>query len=582
MFVPTTKQELSELNWDGLDVILVSGDAYLDISYDGTAIIAKYLINKGYKVGIISQPDINADSDILRLGVPKLFWGVSSGCVDSMVANYTSLNKKRRNDDLTPGGINNKRPDRAVIAYVNLIKKYSKDNKKPILIGGIESSLRRVAHYDYWSDSVRRSVLLDSKADALIYGMGEKSVLQFAEAIKNEQEISSIRGLCFLAKDKPTDAVELPSYEDVKSNKALFREMFKTFYENNDPINAERLCQKYDNRYLVQNPPQFYSSEDLDEIYNLDFERDAHPYYKAMGEIKALNTVKFSITTHRGCFGECNFCAIAAHQGRAVISRSEKSILKEVEDILENKNFKGVINDVGGATANMYGDSCPIQKKHGACKNKRCVFPTVCKNMEINHKRQIALLEKIRAYSKIKKAFIGSGLRYDLILADSKYGIKFLNDLAAHHVSGQLKIAPEHIDDSTLTLMGKPNNRQLTKFIEEFKKATLAAGKKQFLTYYFIAAHPGCDQKSHANLKNFINKEFEFSPEQIQVFTPTPSTYSTLYYYTEEDADSNKIFVEKSLKKKAEAKESLNKDANSKPKERFAKNEKNRNSRRHI
>ena len=403
MYVPTIREDLTALGWDELDIIFISGDVYIDVSNDGTALLAKFLISKGYKVGIISQPDIDSDIDIKRLGEPKLFWGVSAGCVDSMVANYTSLNKRRSNDDLTPGGINNKRPDRASIIYTNLIKRYYKSNK-PILLGGIEASLRRITHYDYWTDSIRRSVLCDSKADALIYGMAEKAILQFAEAILNETDFREIRGLCYLSNQANERYIQLPSYEDTKQNKDKFSEMFTAFYQNNDYLNADGLCQKVGDRYWIQNPPQPHLSEkEIDEIYSLEFERDSHPYYKAKGQIKALDTIRFSITSHRGCFGECNFCAIAVHQGRKIISRSKQSIINEVKQIVKNNYFKGNISDVGGATANMYRMKCEIQDKHGSCKNKSCIFPNICKNMDVSHSEQVSLLTELRNIFGIKK-----------------------------------------------------------------------------------------------------------------------------------------------------------------------------------
>lgn len=563
MFTPTTKEELNQRHLDSVDIIFVSGDTYIDVSNDGVALLAKYLNSKGFTTAIIAQPDIDSDIDISRLGQPNLFWGVSGGCVDSMVANYTSSNKKRRNDDLTPGGINDKRPDRAVIAYTNLIKKYFKNNK-PVIIGGIEASLRRIAHYDYWSDKIRRSVLLDSKADLLFYGMAEKSLLEYAECIRAGKEFKHIKGICYMDAEKPLDYLELESFEEVTQSKAKFAAMFDSFYKNNDPLNAKGLVQKYDKRYLIQNPPQLHlTTNEIDEIYSLEFERDAHPYYKAKGVIKALDTVKFSVNSHRGCFGECNFCAIAVHQGRKIVSRSEQSIIDEVKSITKHKDFKGYIYDIGGATANMYKMNCPIQDKQGSCKNKRCIFPVACKNMDINHKTQIDLLSKLRTIKGIKKIFIGSGIRYDLIIADTKSGDKYMFDLVKHHVSGQMKIAPEHIDDEVLKLMGKPSNKNLLEFRDKFNDINKNIGLKQFLTYYFIAAHPGCGNRQTENLKNFLAKELKFNPEQIQIFTPTPSTYSTLMYYTGKSIfDGTEIQTEKSLKNKLAAKELLQSNKN--------------------
>ena len=551
MFIPVSREELVELGWDSLDVILVTGDVYIDSPFDGTAVIGKVLIDAGYRVGIISQPDINSDSDIKKFGEPNLFWGVSAGCVDSMVANYTALMKKKKKDDLTPGGLNNRRPDRAVITYVNLIKKYFKSSK-PIIIGGIEASLRRIAHYDYWSDSIRHSVLFDSKADLLVYGMAERTILELAEALKNNSDYENIRGICFASINKKDGYIELPTYNDVKNDKLKFIEMFNIFYKNNDPINANGLYQKQDARYLIQNPPNYYLSQnELDKIYALGFERRVHPYYEKLGKIPALETIQFSIISHQGCFADCNFCSIALHQGRKVRSRSEASILSEAQEITMHNNFKGYITDIGGPTANMWGMDCKIQGNKGSCKFKKCTNPKLCERMNISHDKQINLLSKIRNIKGIKKVFIGSGIRYDLILEDKESGEKYLQDVINHHVSGQMKIAPEHTEESVLKLMGKTSAKSLRKFKGEFYFINKKLSKKQFLTYYFIAAHPGCEMKDMFKMKEFINKELKINPEQVQIFTPAPSTYSTLMYYTGINPYNNeKVFVEKDLKKK--------------------------------
>ncbi|OGU11001.1 MAG: YgiQ family radical SAM protein [Ignavibacteria bacterium GWB2_35_12] len=552
MFLPTTKEELIRLSWDSLDIILISGDVYIDSPYDGSAVIGKVLLNAGYRVGIISQPDLDTPLDITRLGEPNLFWGVSGGCVDSMVANYTALMKKKRKDDLTPDGINNRRPDRAVITYVNLIKKYFK-NTKPIIIGGIEASLRRIAHYDYWSDLIRRSILFDSKADILVYGMGEKTILEIADSFKNKKDNKIIKGICYASKDKKEGFLELPSYEEVKSDKMKFIEMFNIFYKNNDPLNAKGLCQKQDFRYLIQNPPNFYLTDyELDKIYDLGYERKVHPYYAKQGKVHALETIQFSIISHQGCFADCNFCSIAVHQGRRVRSRSDKSILKEAEEMTIHENFKGYINDIGGPTANMWDMECPIQNDKGSCKNKKCTNPELCDKMRICHSNQVELLKKLRAIKGIKKVFIGSGIRYDLVLEDGKSGIEYLTEVITHHVSGQMKIAPEHSEEKVLKLMGKATASSLRQFKDEFYSLNKKSNKKQFLTYYFIAAHPGCELKDMIRMKEFVKKELKLNPEQVQIFTPTPSTYSTLMYHTGINPFTMQpIFVEKELKKKA-------------------------------
>jgi uncharacterized radical SAM protein YgiQ len=555
MYLPATKEELEQLEWEKPDIILVTGDVYIDSPNIGIAVIGKVLINAGFRVGIISQPDVNND-EITKLGEPELFWGVSAGCMDSMVSNYTATGKKRQKDDLTAGGVNNLRPDRACIAYSNLIKKYFK-NTKPIVLGGLEASLRRIVHYDFWNNKLRRSVLFDAKADILVYGMGEKSILKIAQQIKNNKPLINIRGICYISREPVDKYIELPSFPELQSNKNLFNNMFKTFQENTDPITAKGLIQKQDTRYLVQNPPQYNLTQDeLDAVYNIGFERDAHPYYKKQGVIKALDTIRFSVTSHRGCFGQCNFCAISAHQGRAVISRSYKSILKEIKDIAELPGFKGNILNVGGPTANMYASFCKKMLTNGACKNKRCLSPGKCQSLNIEHKKQIELLKTLRQIKGIKKVFIGSGIRYDLILTDNEYGSRYLQEIVNHHISGQLKIAPEHTDENILKLMGKPEIGNLKKFVDDFNKANKRSGKKQFLTYYFIAAHPGCNNMHMNKLKSYIKNNLKLNPEQVQIFTPTPSTYSSLMYFLEINPDTGeKLFVEKNVRNKEKQKE---------------------------
>ncbi len=571
MFLPTTIQEIENLGWDRPDIILISGDTYIDSPYDGIAVIGKYLMSNGFKTAVIAQPDVSDTGGISRLGEPMLFWGVSAGCVDSMVANYTALQKKKRSDDLTPGGSNNKRPDRASIVYTNLIKQAFK-NTVPIVLGGIEASLRRIAHYDYMQDKIRRSILLDAKADYLIYGEGEKAVLQLAERLWDKKRgasgsegvsecvIEDIRGLCYVSSEKKDGYLELPSFEEVKNDKKSFNEMFSAFYKNNDPISAKGLQQAYQKRFLIQNPPQPYlEGAELDKIFALDFEWDAHPFYKKYGRIKALETIKYSVISHRGCYGECNFCAIAVHQGRRIRSRSEKSILSEVKNFTKRFDFNGIIKDVGGAAANMYGNECKIMSEKGACRAKRCVFPEVCNKMDINHGRLARLLKKIRATPGVNKVFTGSGVRYDLVLADDKNGRRYLEDLIEHHVSGQLKIAPEHTDEEVLKQMGKPFEAGgILKFREEFYRISEKKGKKQFLTYYFIAAHPGCEEFHMKKLARFMKSELRINSEQIQIFTPSPSTVSTAMYYTGiNPLTGEKVFSEKNLSKKRRQKEIL-------------------------
>ena len=559
MFLPTTMEEVKKLGWNYLDIILISGDTYIDSSYNGSALIGKWLYKHGFKVGVIAQPDINSDVDIKRLGEPKLYWAVSAGCVDSMVANYTATKKKRRSDDFTPGGENTKRPDRASIAYTNLIKRYFKNSEVPIVLGGIEASLRRITHYDYWSNNLRRPLIFDAKADILSYGMGEKSMLELARAIRDKKDWRDIRGLSYISKEVKAGYLELPSYENCVKDKKEFIKAFETFYHNCDSILAKGLYQKCGDRYLIQNPPsENFSSRELDAIYSMDFERDVHPYYKKMGEVRALDTIKTSVTTHRGCYGECNFCAIAIHQGRTVISRTEDSIVDEVKEITKMKKFKGNIADVGGPTANMYQVECKKKLKFGACQDRRCLYPQKCPALKIDHSKQIDLLKRLKGIDKIKKIFIASGIRYDMILDDKKCGQMYMEEIIKDHVSGQMKIAPEHTEDKVLSLMGKQGKAPLKEFKEKFYQINKKLGKKQFLTYYLIAAHPGCNEKDMLDLKRFASAELRVNPEQVQIFTPTPSTYSTLMYYTEMDPfTGKKLFVEKDNGKKQKQKDIL-------------------------
>lgn len=556
MFLPTTRTELDTLSWPNLDVILVSGDSYIDSPYSGIAVIGNVLVKAGFRVGVIAQPSMDDPTDITRLGEPRLFWGVSSGTVDSMVANYTATLRKRRSDDFTPGGNNDRRPDRAVIAYTNLIRRHFK-NTVPIVLGGIEASLRRVAHYDYWSDRIRAPILFDSKADYVLYGMAERSVVQLARALADHTDPTVIKGLGYLSHTAPSDYLILPSFEEVIASADKFTEMFRIFYENNDPITAHGLVQKKADRYYVQNPAQPpLNRSELDAVYSLDFQRKQHPFYEAQGPVKALETIRYSIPTHRGCYGECNFCAITVHEGRTVTSRSEESILAEARAFTRDPDFKGIIQDVGGPTANMYAMECAKKLKAGACLDKRCIFPDICPTLKVDHARQVALLKKIRQIPGVRKAFVGSGIRYDLVIADKTSGLDYLREVTQFHTSGQLKIAPEHSDPVVLKLMGKPPVGSITRFKEQFDQLSKAAGKKQFLTYYLIAAYPGSSDREMRKLHDFATRELKVLPEQVQVFTPTPSTFASVMYYTESDPFTGEpIFVEKNLKRKEQQKE---------------------------
>ena len=555
MFLPTTKEKIDKIGWKALDIILITGDSYIDSPHIGVAVIGKTLVNAGFRVGIIAQPDINSDKDITRLGEPELFWGVTGGCLDSMVANYTAQKKFRKFDDYTPGGFNDNRPDRAVIVYTNLIRRCFK-NTKPVVLGGVEASLRRIPHYDYWSNKIRKSILFDAKADYIVYGMGEQTVVQLANNFSANQPVEDIRGLCYISKEKKKGYIELPPAEEIQNDINKFTKMFMTFYKNNDPVSARGLCQEHGGRYLIHNPPAYYlSCEELDKIYDLDYERAQAPYYENIGKVKALETIKFSITTHRGCYGECSFCSISVHEGRTVRWRSEESIIREAVKISKMPDFKGYILDIGGPTANMYGFECEKKLSSGICDNKKCLVPDICPQMKINHNRQTLLLQKLRTLEGVKKVFVASGIRYDIVLADSKAGMKYLNEVIEHHISGQMKVAPEHTVDSVLKLMCKPDKSLLIRFRELFYKITAAVNKKQFLTYYLIAAHPGCTEDNMKELKLFMNNVMKIQPEQVQIFTPLPSTLSALMYFTEtEPVSGKKIYVEKNFDKKEKQK----------------------------
>jgi uncharacterized radical SAM protein YgiQ len=561
-FIPTLPQEVAQAGWDRLDVILVSGDTYIDSPYIGTAVIARVLADAGYRVGIIAQPDVANDKDIARLGEPALFWGVTAGSVDSMIANYTASGRRRKSDDLTPGGKNIRRPDRAVIAYSNLIRRFFK-NTAPIVLGGIEASLRRISHYDAWSDSVRRSILFDAKADLLVYGMAEQSILELVKRLKLGQDWRSIRGICYISPQIPQPApefggpdIELADHGAVSADKSEFARMFKTFYENQDPLSARRLLQRQDTRYLIHNPPPPpLSAAALDRIYELPYTRNVHPYYQKEGRVAALDTIRFALTTHRGCYGECRFCAISVHQGRHIVSRSEDSLLREAASFTTHPDFKGIILDVGGPTANMYAIECARKQKMGACTAKACLFPKICKQLKADHSRQIALLKKLRRLPGVRKVFVGSGLRYDLILADKKAGVAYLTELLRHHVSGQLKIAPEHVQEAVLNLMGKPGPDALEAFRRLFEQAKRKVEKKIFLTYYLLAAHPGCTLADMHALRAYAVDKLHLLPEQVQIFTPSPSTWATLMYYTGIDPfTGERIFVERNPRAKARQK----------------------------
>ena len=556
-FLPTTREDMDERGWDYCDIILVSGDAYIDSPFIGVAMVGRMLERMGYKVGMIGQPDIKSGDDILRLGEPRLYWGVSGGSVDSMVSNYTATKKFRNSDDYTPGGKNDKRPDRAISVYCNLIRQHFK-NTVPLVLGGIEASLRRVTHYDYWSNKLKKPILFDAKADVLIYGMGEMALEELTRAMDEKRDYKDIRGICYISKEANLEFHQMPSHQDCLDDKEKYIDLFDLFYDNNDPIAANGLSQAVDTRFLIQNPPCHHLDEKaMDENSNLPFTRELHPYYAKMGKVKCLETIKFSIMTHHGCWGECNFCAIGVHQGRTIRTRSEENILAEAKDFNKYKDYKGIISDVGGPTANMYGYECNKKEKLGTCDHQRCVDAThLCQSMKPDHSRNINLLRQVREVPGVRKAFVASGVRYDLITADKEHGYDYLKEMVKHHISGQMKVAPEHTQQHVLELMGKPGKQTLIDFKKLYDKLNKEEGKQQFLTYYLIAAHPGCEEKDMHELKRFTKDELQMNPEQAQVFTPTPGTYSAVMYYTEMDPKTRrKIFVEKDTKRKEKQKQ---------------------------
>jgi uncharacterized radical SAM protein YgiQ len=532
-FLPISKEDLKRQKIDQLDFIIVTGDAYVDHPSFGTAIIGRTLESQGFTVGIIAQPDWSDVSDFKKLGAPKYAFLVNSGNIDSMVNHYTTA-KKRRHDDLySPGGKSGFRPDRALIVYCNRIKEAFKNI--PILLGGIEASLRRFAHYDYWSDKVRKSILLDCKADLLMYGMGEKTVLQIAEMFKygcNIDSMTNLRGTCYISKNiqKLDNYIEIPSYDAVSTDKAAYAEAFKTEYYEQDAISGKGICQKHGDRYLIQNPPQLpLTNEEMNFTYNLPYTRTYHPIYEAAGGIPAIKEVKFSITSHRGCFGSCSFCALTFHQGRVIQTRDSESIVEEAKLLTTLPDFKGYIHDIGGPTANFRHRACTKQIEHGTCKNKQCMFPKPCKNLIIDHTEYLSVLKKVRNLPGIKKVFIRSGIRYDYLVYDKNE--TFFKELCENHISGQLKVAPEHVSPKVLAQMGKPTRDVYDKFVSKYYDINKKLNKKQFLVPYLMSSHPGSDLNAAIELALYV-KQMGYTPEQVQDFYPTPGSLSTTIYYT--------------------------------------------------
>ena len=553
-FLPITREEMKERGWDQVDFVYVSGDAYVDHPSFGHAIITRLLESRGYRVGIIAQPDWRKPESVQVFGEPRLGFLVSAGNMDSMVNHYSVSKKRRKTDAYTPGGEMGKRPDYACVVYGNLIRQTYK--KTPIILGGIEASLRRMAHYDYWSDKLKRSVLLDSGADVISYGMGEHSIVELAEALDAGipvEDITYIAGTVVKTKslDSIYDAEILPSFEDLKADKMNYARSFYTQYLNTDAFNGKRLVEPYsDHLYVVQNPPAAPLTQmEMDDVYSLPYQRTYHPSYEAKGGVPAIKEIKFSLISNRGCFGGCSFCALTFHQGRIVQVRSHESLIEEAKEITKDKDFKGYIHDVGGPTANFRHPSCKKQMEHGVCKTRQCLFPSPCKNLDADHRDYVSLLRKLRDIPKVKKVFIRSGIRFDYLLADKKQ--EFLRELCEYHVSGQLKVAPEHVAGPVLSLMGKPEHKVYEEFTRQFYKMNERIGKEQYLVPYLMSSHPGSTLKEAVELAEYC-RDLGYMPEQVQDFYPTPSTLSTCMYYTGVDPRTmQKVYVPKSPHEKA-------------------------------
>lgn len=533
-FLPVNKKECEERGIHQLDFVYVIGDAYVDHSSFGPAIISRVLESRGYTVGILAQPDWKKEESIREFGEPRLGFLVSSGNMDSMVNHYTVSKKHRQKDAFSPGGKMGLRPDRAVIVYGNLIRKSYK--KTPIILGGIEASLRRLGHYDYWSDQIKRSILLDSGADLISYGMGEHSIVEIADALAggiDVRDITFVRGTVYRSKtlEQVVDANLLPSFEEIRADKKAYARSFAQQYKNTDPFQAKTLVEDYGNQgYVIQNPPSYpLSQQEMDDVYGLPFMRTYHPMYEKEGGIPAIEEIRFSLASNRGCFGSCNFCALTFHQGRIVQTRSHESLIEEAIEMTKDPQFKGYIHDVGGPTADFRQPACKKQLTHGACSHRQCLFPKPCANLEADHGDYLFLLRKLRQIPKVKKVFIRSGIRFDYVLADKK--TSFLQELANYHVSGQLRVAPEHVSDAVLQKMGKPSHVVYEEFLKKYEACCKKAGKEQYAVPYFMSSHPGCGMKEAVELAEYI-RDLGFMPEQVQDFYPTPATISTCMYYT--------------------------------------------------
>lgn len=547
---------MEQRGWDQVDFVYVSGDAYVDHPSFGTAIITRLLEAHGYKVGVIAQPDWNDPDSIAVFGEPRLAFFVSAGNMDSMVNHYTVAKKRRRTDAYSPGGEAGKRPNHAAVVYSNLIRRTYK--KAPIVLGGIEASLRRMAHYDYWSDKLKRSILLDSGADLVSYGMGEHSVVEIADALAaglSIEDLTFIDGTAYRARslDHVYDAEMLPSFDDLQADKLNYARSFAVQYRNSDPFTGMRLVEPYsDHEFVVQNPPAApLTQAELDAVSRLPFARTYHPMYESAGGVPAIKEVKFSLTSNRGCFGECSFCALTFHQGRIVQARSHESLVAEAELIVQDPDFKGYIHDVGGPTANFRAPACAKQMKHGACLGKRCLFPDPCRQLEADHEDYLELLRTLRKLPGVKKVFVRSGIRFDYVLADREHGDDFVRELCAHHVSGQLRVAPEHVSDAVLSVMGKPRRAVYDRFLEKFNQVNRQLGLKQFAVPYLMSSHPGSTLDEAIELAEYC-RDLGYMPEQVQDFYPTPSTMSTAMYFTGVDPRTMQpVYVPKQPHEKA-------------------------------
>ncbi|MGO5174974.1 YgiQ family radical SAM protein [Ruminococcus sp. LCP21S3_E8] len=552
-FLPITVEEVEERGWDEIDFVFVTGDSYVDHPSFGVSIISRVLEAKGYRVAILSQPNWKDERNFNPFGKPKLGFFVTSGNIDSMVAHYTVNKKKRSDDAYTAGGKSGKRPDRAVIVYSRILRKLYPDS--PIILGGLEASLRRFAHYDYWDDSVRQSILFDSQADILTYGMGENQTIEIANRLaqgKSVKQLRDIKGICYYvptSEYKPGPVVDLPSYERVCESKKDYAIAARKELEEADAVRGRTVIQRHGKYILVQNPPMPpLTTEELDWVYSLPYEKYYHPSYEKLGGVPGIKEVEFSITHNRGCFGACNFCSIAFHQGRAITVRSKESVLDEARRLVKNPRFKGYIHDVGGPTANFRLPSCTFQKEHGMCKNKKCLAPKPCRNLQVNHEEYIDILREMRAIKGIKKVFIRSGIRFDYLMEDESK--EFFHELVKYHVSGQLKVAPEHCSAAVLDKMGKPHIETYKRFQDEFYKFTKQVGKEQYLVPYLMSSHPGSTLKDAVELALFLKKE-HIRPEQVQDFYPTPGTISTAMFYTELDPYTlEPVYVPKTMKEK--------------------------------